>query len=108
VGNVCDADLNNDGLVDATDRAAIAACGNETDRSPIDCLQTVPGLAGKAVLIADLDGDERVTAADLSAWDTLAAGADPRPSAFACAGHIPCPDPRTVMLPDGTTAAIPD
>ena len=108
VGNVCDADLNDDGLVDAFDRSVIAACTNETDRPRIDCMQALPGMSGKVVLIADLDGDEHVTAADLAAWDAVAARGDPRPSAFDCAGRIPCPDPRTVMLPDGSVVTIPD
>jgi hypothetical protein len=107
-GNVCDADLNNDNVVDAFDRSVVAACTRENERPLIDCMQALPGMSGKVVLIADLDGDEYVTSADLATWDTLAARADPRPSAFDCAGHVPCPDPRTVMLPDGRVATIPD
>jgi hypothetical protein len=108
VGNVCVADLNNDGLVDSFDRTVVVTCTNETDRPPLDCMQALPGMSGKVVLIADLDGDQYVTSADLAAWDALAARGDPRASAFDCSGHIPCPDPRTVMLPDGAVVTIPD
>jgi len=116
VGSACDADVNNDGLVQPeVDLAVVKQCQG----APIDCLahvtfpdippgQPVPDLDGKAVLVADMNADEQVDAADLSAWWLLAANAPMRESGFACAGSAPCPDPSQVMLRDGQTVTIPD
>lgn len=115
-GSACDPDVNNDGLIQAeVDLAVVEQCQG----APIDCLahvafpdiprgQTVPDLNGKIVLIADMDADEDVDAADVTAWHTLAENASLRESGFACAGTIPCPDPAAVMQRDGRTVTIPD
>jgi hypothetical protein len=91
---------------------------NQCQGAAIDCLahvtfprlppgQTAPDLNGKVVLIADMDADEDVDAADIAAWQMLASNASLRESGFACAGTTPCPDPAVVMLRDGQTVTIP-
>lgn len=114
-GNACDPDLNNDGLIqEAVDLAVVKQCQG----AAIDCLadlsfpdlppgQGQPDLNGKVVLIADLDADGDVDAADEYAWHVLAVNAHLRESGFACAGTTPCPDPSVVMLRDGSFATIP-
>jgi hypothetical protein len=115
-GNVCDPDLDGNGNVQAeVDLAVIQQCQG----AAIDCLatvqfpnlppgQTAPDLNGKVVLIADLDADEDVDAADVGAWHALVANPVLRESGFACAGTAPCPDPRQVMLRTGIVATIED
>ncbi len=115
-GSACDPDVNNDGLVQIeVDLAVVKQCQG----AAIDCLahvtfpdlpadQSVPDLNGKVALIADMDADEDVDAADLAAWQTLASNAALRESGFACAGTTPCPDPAIVMLRDGQTVTIPN
>ncbi len=116
VGSACDPDVNNDGLIQIeVDLAVVKQCQG----AAIDCLaqvtfphlppgQSVPDLNGKVVLIADMDADEDVDAADVAAWYRLASNASLRESGFACAGTTPCPDPAVVMLRDGQTVTIPD
>jgi hypothetical protein len=115
-GNACDPDVNNDGLIQVeVDLAVVKQCQG----AAMDCLahvtfprlpagQSAPDLNGKVVLIADMDADEDVDAADVVAWQALASSAALRASGFACAGTTPCPDPAIVMLRDGRTVTIPD
>ncbi len=114
-GSACDPDVNNDGLIQAeVDLAVVKQCQG----AAVDCLahvtfprlpagQSVPDLNGKVVLIADMDADEDVDAADVAAWQTLASSAALRESGFACAGTTPCPDPAVVMLRNGQIVTIP-
>jgi hypothetical protein len=115
-GNACDPDVNNDGLIQVdVDLAVVQQCQG----APIDCLahvsfpdlppgQRPPDLNGKVVLIADMDADEDVDAADMAAWWVLASNPSLRESGFACAGTAVCPDPSEVMLRDGRTVTIPE
>ena len=114
-GSACDPDVDNDGLIqEAVDLAVVKQCRG----AAIDCLahvsfpnlprgQRAPDLDGKIVLIADMDADEDVDAADVRAWRVLADDAHLRESGFPCAGRTPCPDPASVMLRDGSTVTIP-
>ena len=75
-GSACDPDVNNDGLIQIeVDLAVVKQCQG----AAMDCLaqvtfpllppgQSVPDLNGKVVLIADMDADEDVDAADVAAW----------------------------------------
>lgn len=115
-GNACDPDINNDGLIQPEiDLTVVKQCQG----APIDCLahvefpdippgQTAPDLNGGVVLVADMDADEDIDAADVTAWWVLAANAHLRESGFACAGTAVCPDPSQVMLRNGRTVTIPD
>jgi hypothetical protein len=115
-GNACDPDVNNDGLIQAeVDLAVVKQCQG----APIDCLahvtfpdippgQAAPDLNGRVVLVADMDADEDIDAADVAAWWVLAANAPLRESGFDCAGTAVCPDPSQVMLRNGDVVTIPD
>jgi hypothetical protein len=115
-GSACDPDVNDDGLIQTqVDLAVVQQCQG----AAVDCLahlsfpnlppgQPVPDLVGLPALIADMDADEDVDAADVTAWQTLASNASLRQSGFACAGTAPCPDPAVVMLRNGQTVTIPD
>jgi hypothetical protein len=115
-GNACDPDVNNDGLIQAeVDLAVVKQCQG----APIDCLahvtfpdippgQAAPDLNGRVVLVADMDADEDIDAADVTAWWVLAANAPLRESGFDCAGTAVCPDPSQVMLRSGEVVTVPD
>lgn len=81
-GNSCDADLNQDGLVNFGDLAIMKTVFFHYD--------TDPPPAGTA----DLNGDHVVNFADLALlkrYFFLVQGNGPTESGLACAGHAPCP-----------------
>ncbi|HET6373729.1 MAG TPA: thrombospondin type 3 repeat-containing protein [Candidatus Polarisedimenticolia bacterium] len=107
-GNACDADLDENGQVTSADRNIVAGCqGGGGMPPPVNCLAAIPGLDGRSAMIADLDDDEDVDAADVAVWDALAASPSLRVSGLSCAGSIPCPNPAVVMLPTGQVVTIP-
>jgi hypothetical protein len=115
-GNACDPDLNNDGRIQPeVDLRIIEQCQG----AALDCLahvtfpnlpagQPAPNVDGKVVLIADVNADEQINAADVTAWRALAASSNLRQSGFSCAGTAPCPNPARVMLRNGASIDIPD
>jgi hypothetical protein len=74
-GNFCDADLNNDGLVDGLDFAGFNECSTSgSDPDGLGCDLNCDGLWN-----------------DLSLFKPIyEAGTPPGPSGLACAGKVPC------------------
>jgi hypothetical protein len=81
-GNGCDADLNNDGVVNFGDLALMKSVFFK------------PNSYSATAANADLNGDGVVNFADfarLKSYFFLTQGAPPTQSGLSCAGHIPCP-----------------
>jgi len=104
-GVACDPDLDNDGQVNVADSAILSTCVN--DPTPYDCLAAIAGADGEVYLNADLNADGVVNGADVTAWSALQGNAALQASGLSCAGQEPCPDPTSVMLPNGSTVTIP-
>lgn len=85
-GNVCDADLNNDGLVNAVDLGQLRAA-----------FFSMPGTPGWNP-DADFNGDGVVNAIDLGALRARFFQ-PPGPSGMACAGSAPCPGTLRFLWP---------
>jgi hypothetical protein len=77
-GNICDADLNNSGLVTTADFALLRSVLNQA--------------AGSSAIAAaaDLNGSGTVTTADFAILRARLNTA-PGPSGLTCAGTVPCP-----------------
>ena len=77
-GNVCDADLNNDGLVNGLDFSDFHECVTSgSDPDGLGC---------------DLNCDTLRNESDFSSFlPAYEAGTPPGPSGLACAGTVPCP-----------------
>ena len=93
-GNACDADLNNDGSVDAADESLGAGAEG-----------LVLGDSGY-LRVADLDGDNQITAHDLAILSLGVEIADtPGPSGLSCAdangATAPCVAPGTPCVAEG-------
>ena len=77
-GNICDADLNNSGLVTTADFGILRSVLNQAAGS------------SPTAAAADLNGSGTVTTADFAILRARLNSA-PGPSGLACAGTIPCP-----------------
>jgi hypothetical protein len=77
-GNVCDRDLNQDGLVAGPDFTIFLGCFNQTATTHL-------------CHAADMDGNDFVGGPDFTLF-LQAFNAPPGPSGLACAGTVPCPE----------------
>ena len=77
-GNICDADLNNSGLVTTADFGILRSVLNQAAGS------------SATAAVADMNGSGTVTTADFAILRTRLNTA-PGPSGRACAGTVPCP-----------------
>ena len=93
-GNGCDADFNNDGVIDGLD---FNAPGTPAVDSFFECFTTAsdPGLVGCDMncdgVIDGLDFNNPGTAELDSFFELFAGPGVPGPSGLGCAGTVPCP-----------------